>query len=210
MSITLYHHPMTRARHVVWMLEEARADYELEYVDLGSGAGRSPEHLRRNRMGKIPTLVDDGVAISEVAAIGMYLADRYAPGRLAPALDDPVRGPYLRWCVYGSSVVEPGCMAHAAEWPCSPQRVGWGAYGDMVATLEQGVGDGPWLLGERFTMADVLLGGTVRWMLQFKMLRGTDDTLPAYAERLATREAAKRADAVNAKVCAERGLPTGS
>lgn len=209
MPITLHHHPMTRARHVVWMLEEAGVDYALEYVDLESGGGRSPEHLRRNRMGKIPTLVDDGVAISEVAAIGMYLADRYAPGRLAPALDDPARGPYLRWCVYGPSVVEPGCMAHAAKWPCSPQRVGWGSYDDMVATLEQGVGDGPWLLGERFTMADVLLGGTVRWMLQFKMLRGTDDTLSAYAERLGNREAAKRADAVNAEVSAERGLPTG-
>jgi len=209
MSIVLHHHPFTRARHVVWMLEEAGVDYELDFVDLMNGGGRQPDHLQRNRMGKLPTLVDDGVAISEAAAIGMYLADRYAAGRLAPALDDPDRGPYLRWCVFGPSVVEPACMAHSADWPFTPQSAGWGTYDDMVATLEEGVGDGPWLLGERFSMADVLLGGTVRWLLGFGMLEGTDETLPAYAERLGAREAAKRSEAVNQRVIEERGLSRG-
>lgn len=209
MSVVLYHHPFTRARHVVWMLEEAGVDYELSFVDLPSGGGRTEAHLERNRMGKLPVLEADGVAISEVSAIGMFLADRYAPGRLAPALDDPDRGPYLRWCVYGPTVVEPGCMARAADWPCEPQRVGWGTYEDMVATLEQGVGEGPWLLGERFTMADVLLGGTVRWMLQFNMLEGTNDTLTRYAERLSARPAAQRAEEINQRVIQERGLSRG-
>lgn len=209
MSIVLHHHPFTRARHVVWMLEEAGVDYELQFVDLQKGEGHQPPHLQRNRMGKLPVLEVDGVAISEVAAIGMYLADRYAPGRLAPTPDDPDRGPYLRWCVYGPSVVEPGCMAKAADWPCKPASVGWGTYDDMVATLEQGIGEGPWLLGERFTMADVLLGGTVRWMLQFGMLEGTDGTLAAYAERLGAREAAHRSEAVNQRVIEERGLSRG-
>jgi len=209
MTIILHHHPLTRARHVVWMLEEVGVDYSLQFVDLAKGDGRSPEHLQRNRMGKLPTLEDGEVVVSEVAAIGMYLADRYSAKQLAPAIDDPARGLYLRWCVYGAGVVEPGCMAHAAQWPCSAQRVGWGSYEDMVATLEEAVGQGPWLLGERFTMADVLLGGTIRWMLKFKMLQGTDDTLPAYAERLTARAAAQRAEAINQKICDERGLSAG-
>ncbi len=209
MAIVLHHHPFTRARHVVWMLEEAGVDYELNFVDLLKGEGHQAPHLARNRMGKLPTLEVDGVAISETAAIGMYLADRYAPGRLAPLPDDPDRGPYLRWCVYGPVVVEPGSMAHSAEWPCQPGRVGWGTYDDMVATLEEAVADGPWLLGERFTMADVLLGGTIRWMLQFGMLKGTDDTLPAYAQRLSERDAAKRSEAINQQVIEERGLSRG-
>ena len=209
MSIFLHHHPFTRARQVVWMLEEVGADYALNFVDLMQGEGRAEAHLQRNRMGKLPTLEDDGIFISEVAAIGMYLADRYSLGDLAPAFDDPIRGPYLRYCVFGSSVVEPGCMARAAEWPCTPQRVGWGTYEDMVATLEEAIGEGPWLFGERFTMADVLLGGTIRWMLQAKMLEGTDDTLSSYAARLSDRDAAKRSEAINQKVIMERGLPTG-
>ena len=209
MALVLHHHPFTRARHVVWMLEELGLDYELHFVDLLQGEGHAPEHRRRNRMGKLPVLEDDGVAVSEVAAIGMYLADRYAAGRLAPLPDDPHRGPYLRWCVFGPSVLEPGCMAHAASWPCEPGRVGWGTYDNMVATLEEAVGDGPWLLGERFTMADVLLGGTIRWMLSFGMLQGTDDTLPAYAARLSARPAAQRSEAVNQRVIEERGLSRG-
>ncbi|TVQ94282.1 MAG: glutathione S-transferase family protein [Deltaproteobacteria bacterium] len=209
MSIILHHHPLTRARHVVWMLEEVGVDYTLNFLDLMQGEGRSAEHLQRNRMGKLPTLEDQGVFVSEASAIGMYLADRYALGHLAPAFDDPLRGPYLRWCVFGPSVVEPGCMAKAADWPCSPQRVGWGAYDDMVATLEGAIGEGPWLFGERFTMADVLLGGTIRWMLKFKMLQGSNDILRSYGARLGERDASKRAEAINQKVCVDRGLPTG-
>lgn len=209
MGIVLHHHPLTRARHVVWMLEEVGVHYTLNFVDLMQGEGRSSSHLQRNRMGKLPTLEDNGACISEVSAIGMYLADRYALSQLAPAFDDPIRGPYLRWCVFGSSVVEPGCMARAAEWSYSPQRVGWGTYEDMVATLEEGIGEGPWLFGERFTMADVLLGGTLRWLIKFKMLQGTDDRLANYAARLSDRDAARRAEVINEKVCLERGLPTG-
>lgn len=209
MSLILYHHPFTRARHVVWMLEEVGVDYQLEFVDLFEGEGQGETHRSRNRMGKLPVLEDEGVMISEVAAIGMYLADRYAAGELAPLPADPRRGEYLRWCVYGPSVVEPGCMAKAADWDFKPASVGWGTYENMVATLEEGVGDGPWLLGEQFTMADVLLGGTIRWMLQFGMLVGTDDTLPDYAERLGARPAAKRSEAVNQRVIEERGLPRG-
>ncbi len=208
MSILLHHHPFSRARHVVWMLEEAGLNYDLRYVDMQAGAHKAPEYQRRNRMGKLPILEDGGAVISETAAIAMYLADRYAPGRLAPALDAPERGPYLRWCVYGASVLEPAAAANAAGWDYRPGAVGWGTYEDVVATLEAGLKPGPWLLGEQFSMADVLLGGTVRWLLGFGMLKGTDDTLQAYADRLSARPAAKRSEEVNAAVIAEKGLPT--
>lgn len=209
MAVVLHHHPFTRARHVVWMLEEVGIEYTLSFVDLLTGEGHQDAHLERNRMGKLPVLEDDGALVSEVAAIGMYLADRYAPGRLAPLPDDPARGAYLRWCVFGPSVVEPGCMAKAAGWDFKPQSAGWGAYDDMVSTLEEAVAEGPWLLGDRFSMADVLLGGTVRWMLQFGMLKGTDDTLPAYAARLGARPAAQRSEQVNQRVIDEHGLSRG-
>ena len=86
MSIVLRHHPYTRAANAVWMLEEVGVPYELAWVDFTKGEQKSPEHRALNTMGKLPVLLDDGVAISESAAIGLYLADRYAPGRLAPAL----------------------------------------------------------------------------------------------------------------------------
>lgn len=201
-SLTLFHHPHSRAANVVWMLEEVGAPYTLSYVDLKKGQQHQDPHHARNRMGKVPVLDDDGVLVSETAAIGLYLADRYASGRLAPALDDPARGPFLRWCFYPAAVIEPACAAKAAGWEYRASAVGWGRYEDVVATLEQDLADGPWLLGDRFTIADVILGGTVTWMVQFKML----DAKPVFTEymaRLAARPAKQRSDEINARVAAE-------
>ena len=205
MSIVLHHHPFSRAANVVWMLEEIGVPYDLHFVDLRAGEQQAAEHLVLNPMAKVPALVDGEAVITETAAIGVYLADRYASGRLAPALDDPARGAFLRWCFYAPSVVEPGCMAKAAGWDFRPSQAGWGTYERMLDTIDAGIGDGPWLLGDRFTMADVILGGTLRWMLSFDMIEKRP-AFESYAERLAARPAAKAADARNAAIVKERGL----
>lgn len=208
MSVVLYHHPYSRAATVLWMLEELGIDYELRWVDLLAGGQKSPEILALNPMGKVPIVVDGEAVISEGAAIALYLADRYAPGRLAPALDDPARGTYLRWTVFPAAVIEPGLSAKASGWDYKPGAAGWGTHEAILSAMQAAIGSGPWLLGDRFTMADVVFGGTVRFMLTFKML----EPLPAftaYAERLSARPAAQRADARNQAVMAEHGLTPG-
>lgn len=205
MSILLHHHPYSRAANVVWMLEEVGVPYELAWVDIMKGEHKTEAYRAMNAMGKLPVLVDEGVAISESAAIGVYLADRYALGRLAPALDDLARGPYLRWCFYSPSVVEPGCMAKAAGWEYRAGAAGWGTYEDLLATLERGLTPGPWLLGDRFTMADVIVGGTLRYMLNFKMIEPRPAFL-AYVARIDERPAMQRALARNEQVKKEHGL----
>jgi glutathione S-transferase len=205
MSVTLYHHPHSRASSVVWMLEEAGVPYELRFVDIMAGDQKKPELTALNAMGKLPVLTDGATVVTEVAAIGLYLADRYAPGTLAPALDDPARGTYLRWSLFAPSVIEPGAMARMAKWDFKPGTAGWGTHEAMLDAIEGAVKKGPFLLGERFTMADAIFGGTVRFMLAFKMLEPRE-AFTAYAERLAARPALKRADAINAKVAAEHGL----
>ena len=205
MSIVLYHHPYSRAATIVWMLEELAVPYELAFVDIMAGAQHSPEHLARNHMGKLPVLADGDVLVSEAAAIGLYLGDRYGLGTLAPALDDPARGAYLRWAVYGPSVVEPGCMAHSSKWEFKPGQAGWGSYERMLDTLQAALVPGPYLLGERFTMADMLLGGTLKWMLQFNMIEARPG-FQAYADRLGARPAAQAADRKNAEIAAAHGL----
>ena len=142
MSIVLHHHPYTRAANVVWMLEEVGAPYQLRFVDFMKGAHKSPELLALNPMGKLPTLVDGDMVVTESAAIGLYLADRYAPGKLAPALNDPARGTYLRWALFAPSVIEPGTMAKTQGWDFKPSQAGWGTHEAMlsasqfVATIE--------------------------------------------------------------------------
>lgn len=205
MAITLYHHPHTRAAGVVWMLEELGVDYALEHVDLWAGAHKTDDFRALNPMTKLPTLIDGDAVVTEAAAIGVYLADRHAPGRLAPALDDPARGTFLRWCFYAPSVIEPGCMARAAKWEFRAAQAGWGTYEAMLDTISAAIGDGPWLLGDRFTMADVIFGGTVRWMTGFGMLEKRPEYM-AYVERLDARPAYVRARAINERVVEERGI----
>lgn len=205
MPIVLYHHPYTRAANVVWMLEELGVPYELRYVDTANGEQKSEALLGLNPMGKLPVITDGDVVVSESAAIGLYLADRYSPGTLAPKFDDPARGTYLRWSLFAPSVIEPGSLAKANGWDFRPGNAGWGDHQAMLSTIEGALSKGDWLLGDRFTMADVIFGGTLRYMLRFKMIEPRE-AFVAYAERLGARPAAQRSDARNYAVAVERGL----
>jgi glutathione S-transferase len=205
MSITLYHHPFSRASGVLWMLEEVGVPYELQFVDIRAGAQKSDALLAKNPMGKLPVLTDGDLVVTESAAIGLYLADRYALGRLAPQPDDPARGTYLRWSLFAPSVIEPGTMAKMANWDCKPSQVGWGTYEAMVGAMVSAIADRQFVLGDQFSMADVIFGGTVRFMLRFDMVEKRKE-LTDYAARLGERPALQRADARNAQVMQEHGL----
>lgn len=205
MAVTLCHHPFSRASNVVWMLEEVGVDYALRWVDIMAGGQKTPEFLKLNPMGKLPVLVDGAAVVSESAAIALYLGDRHAAGRLAPALDDPARGTYLRWAFFSPSVLEPAAAAKASGGEFNAGAVGWGTYESMLDATEVAVGNGPYLLGERFTMADTILGGTLGFMLRFKMIEARP-AFTAYAKRLEERPAYQRSLARNAAVMAEHGL----
>ena len=205
MTITLYHHPFSRAAGTVWALEELGQPYELRFIDLMKGEHKSPALVALNPMGKLPILTDGDVVVTEAAAIALYLADRYALGTLAPALDDPRRATYLRWSLYAPSVIEPGALAKASGWDFKPSQAGWGDHAAMLTTIEAALGNGPYLLGDMFTMADVIFGGTIRYMLRFGMLESRPAFI-AYSERLAARPALQRADAKNAAIIAEHKL----
>lgn len=205
MSITLYHHPFSRAAGILWMLEEVGVDYELRWVDMQAGEQKSPDIVALNPMGKLPVLVDGEAVVTEVAAIGLYLGDRYGYGTLAPKVDDPARATYLRWSLFAPSVIEPGSMAKMAGWQYKAGQAGWGTHEAMLDAIEAAIRDRQFLLGDRFSMADVIFGGTVRYMLRFGLLEKRP-TFTAYAERLSARPASQRADARNVAVMKEHGI----
>ena len=208
MVIVVYHHPFSRAANVVWMLEELEVPYELRFIDIAAGAQKAPEILALNPMGKLPILVDGDAVVTETAAVGLYLADRYSYGRLAPKVDDPSRAKYLRWSFFAPSVIEPAALAKASNWTYRDSQAGWGSYDAVLSSIESAIGEGPYLLGSSFSMADVIFGGTVRFMLAFKLIEPRP-RFSAYAERLGARPALKRAEARNAAIRDERGLNRG-
>lgn len=203
--ITLYYHPYSRAAATVWTLEEVGQPYELRYVDIMKGEQKAAEILAKNPMGKLPTLTDGDVVVTENAAIALYLADRYAYGRLAPAVDDPKRAAYLRWSLFAPSVIEPGLTARMSKWEFKPGQVGWGTHEAMLDAMESALAGRDFILGDTFSIADVIFGGTVRFMLNFGMLEKRPSFV-AYSERLAQRPALQRSEARNAAAIAEHGL----
>ena len=203
--LKLYHHPYSRAAGVVWTLEEIGEPYELVFVDILKGAQKADEVVALNRMGKVPVLVDGDAVVSESAAISLYLADRYASGRLAPRLDDPRRGAYFRWTLFAPSVIEPGSMARAGGWQYKPGQAGWGEYEAILSAIEQAVSPGPYLLGDMFSIADVVFGGTLRYMTRFAMMTASPP-VAAYIARLDARPALQRADARNNEIAKAHGL----
>lgn len=205
MPLSLYYHPYSRAAGTLWALEEVGVPYELKVVDILKGAQKGPELTAKNPMGKLPTLVDGDVVVTEAAAIALYLADRYAPGRLAPALDAPERGTYLRWSFFTPSVIEPAVMAKSSGWTVKEVSAGWGSYQAMLCAAESAIAGKPYVLGEQFSMADVVLGGMLRFLIGFKQIESTP-TFAAYVARLDERPAFQRAEARNAAMRKELGL----
>ena len=203
--LTLFHHPFSRAAGVVWTLEEIGRPYELRFVDMMAGKHKAPDLVALNPMGKLPILQDDDVVVTEAAAIALYLGDRYALGTLAPAPDDPRRGTYLRWSLFAPSVIEPGTLAKSSGWQFKPSQAGWGEYETMLRAMETALDGRDFILGKEFSIADCIFGGTVRYMLRFKLIEERP-VFKAYAERLAQRPALQRAEARNAAVIAEHGL----
>ena len=205
MSITLYHHPFSRAANLIWVLEEVGVPYELRFVDILKGAQKEPDILALNPMGKVPIVTDGDLVVTEAAAISLYLADRYSLGKLAPSPDDPARAAYLRWSLFAPSVIEPAISAKASGAQFKPSQVGWGAFDSVLASMKSAIAGKSYVLGDRFSMVDCIFGGAVRYLLRFKLLEATP-TFTAYAERLAARPAAQKGDAKNAAIVKERGL----
>lgn len=191
--ITLYWCPRTRASRALWLLEELGQPFEIVEIDIRDPASRADESFRAaSPMGKVPALRDGEVSLSDSAAIGIYLADRYPEAGLAPGIADSDRGRYLFWMTFTPGVIEPSMSEKFNDWPPNPSQSGWGSYDLMIETLENGLQKGPWLLGDRFSAADVLVGSSVNFMRMFGILP-ENTVLADYAERCTARPAFARA-----------------
>ncbi|WP_375408800.1 glutathione S-transferase family protein, partial [uncultured Methylobacterium sp.] len=188
-EITLYHSPNTRSSGVRILLEELRAPHRLHVLDMRAGDNHRDAYLAINPMGKVPAITHGGAVVTEQAAIFFYLADLFPEAGLAPAIGDPLRGPYLRWMVFYGSSFEPAVIDRALEREPGPQAMsGYGDFDRVLATLVDALKKGPYLLGERFSAADVLWGSALSWTVGFKLVP-EDPAIMAYLARRNARAA---------------------
>jgi len=185
----LFWAPQTRSTRAFWMLEEAGFEYETELVDIRAEDRNDSESFRAaSPMGKVPAILDGDVQMSESAAICLYIADRYCGGKLAPALDNSLRGKFLYWIMYTPAVIEPAMSEKFNNAESNRGRSGWGDFASMIQTFDDGLGSNEWILGDQFSAADVMLGSSAVFLRMFDMLPGTRN-LEAYADRCLARPA---------------------
>jgi glutathione S-transferase len=204
-KLTFYHSPQSRSVGALILLEELGADYELRTIDFGKKEQRQPAYLAVNPMGKVPAIVHDGALVTEQGAVFAYLADLHPEAGITPAIGDPLRGPYLRWLFFYGSSFEPAIVDRSLKREPAPLATSpYGDYETTLKTLFDQLGDGPYLLGKRFTAADVLWGTALRWTTMFKLVPETA-AVKAYVERIGARPAAQRAAKIDAEILAARG-----
>jgi glutathione S-transferase len=202
-TLTLYHAAPSRSSIVRWMLEELGEPYDLQVLSLMKGDQHQPDYLAINPMGKVPALKHGEVIVTEAAAICAYLADEFPNARLNVPVGDPRRGPYLKWLFFSPSCIEAAIMDRAAPRKEEPRRgmLGYGDFDTVMNVLADAVGPGPYLMGEQFTAADVVVGSTLRWGLMFSLLP-TRPEFMAYVGRLEQRPALHRATALDQQLAA--------
>jgi glutathione S-transferase len=189
-TLTLFHAPQSRSSGALTLLEELGAPHRLHVLNIKAGEQRQPAYLAINPMGKVPAIRHGEALVTEQVAVFIYLADLFPKAGLAPAIGDPLRGPYLRWMAFYAACYEPALVDKAMKRDQAPLSMS--TYGDWDTMLGAVVGQlskGPYVLGDRFTAADVLWGGGLGWGRMFGVIPNDEPTIAAYVERVTTRPA---------------------
>ena len=190
-SLTVYTNPMSRGRIARWMLEEVGEPYETVILDYGTTM-KGADFLAINPMGKVPAITHGETVVTENAAIAAYLADTFPDAGLAPPMAD--RGAYYRWLFFAAGPVEAAVTnkAFGFDAPDKKRSLGYGSYDEALDTLEIAIADGPFICGDRFTAADVVVGSQLGFGMMFDTI-GTRPSFETYVARLYARPAFRRA-----------------
>ncbi|MDO8408919.1 MAG: glutathione S-transferase family protein [Phenylobacterium sp.] len=198
-NLVFYTNPMSRGRIIRWMLEEVGQPYETKVLRWETGDAKAADYLAINPMGKVPAIVHDGVVVTECAAICAYLADIFPDAGLAPPAHSPLRGPYYRWLFFGAGPIEQAVGAKAVNFePTAEQSrmLGFGRLEDVLDAVEGAVKGRAYLVGDRFTAADLYLASHLSWGMNFNTIEKRP-AFEAYVERHLQRPAAQRADEID-------------
>lgn len=198
--IKLYYHPGNASLTPHVLLNEIGTPFELVHIDCDKAEQHSPEFLRINPHGKVPTLVHDDLVLYETAAIVLHLVERFPDAELAPPPGTDERSLFYRWIAHLSSTIQPEMRPYfyAEQHTGDPARMD-----DVKATADkrlramfevvnEQLGRGPWLLGDRYSAADPYLTMLVRWTRNMSRPARTLPNLAAHAERVLARPKVKR------------------
>ncbi len=196
----LYFFPQTRATRPRWILEELGIPYELEKVDVTKGEQRLPTYMKVHPLGVVPALDDDGFTMFESAAIVMHLADKFPDKGLAPAAGSKERAEYYQWILFAMTELENPLidilqhtrfLPEAERQPAAIEKASK-RFKTVATALQERMQNREYLVGDRFSAADVVVGGVLVLGNALGQL-GDHPALQAYLKRLMERPAAQKA-----------------
>ncbi|MES1989628.1 MAG: glutathione S-transferase family protein [Pseudomonadota bacterium] len=164
--LKVYHAPNTRSIRVLWLLEELGVAYDKETVAFDPAYLQSPKHLAIHPLGKLPAIDDEGLVLNESGAIVQYILAKHAGSHLEPKLGTPAYGKYLQWLHFAEASVMPPVstiIQHTIRKP-KEERVesvlndARAALAKVMGVLDKELSKGPFICGETFTAADIMLG----------------------------------------------------
>jgi glutathione S-transferase len=201
-KIVFFHSPHSRSGGTRVLLEELNAPYEMRVLNMRAGELRQPAFLAINPMGKVPAILHNGVLVTEQVAINIFLADLFPAAGLTPAIGDPRRGPYLRWMAFYAACYEPAVVDKAMKREPGPLAMSpYGTFETVMDVVNAQLRAAPYMLGDSFTVADVLWGGALGWTTQFGLVPKTPE-IEAYIERTSSRPAFQRVKQQDAELAA--------
>ena len=203
-DLIFYTNPQSRGRIVLWMLEEVGQPYDTEIIPYE--AMKSERYLAVHPLGKVPAIKHHGRILTECAAICAYLADVFPEAELGPRADE--KADYYRWLFYAAGPLEAAISNQAMGWQVPPERermFGYGNFERAIAAVDEMLSLRDYVCGDRFTAADVYVGSQIMFPMQFGVLPERDSFL-RYRDRLAAREAYKRANQLDNEKAEEMGL----
>ena len=194
----LYWCPRTRSFTALWLMEETGQPYERVLTDISTGAQRNADYLKVNPMAKVPALQDGDATLAEAAAICAYVAERYPEAKLAPPVGDPLRAKYLYWLFFSPGCIEPAITQLATKLEMNSVAAGWGDAQRVIDVLDVALQKGPWILGEPFSAADIIIGSGLNFAVRLFKLIPSRPSFDAYVERCMARPAFQRAEQIAA------------
>lgn len=200
----LYWAPHSRALRILWLMEETGAAYERELVDIRAGVQDTPAFRKINPMGKVPVLSDGAASLAESAAICAYVAERVPEAGLAPQVGDPLRARYLHMLFFSAGCMEPAFLQKMKGIELAKMSAGWGSFDLVMEVIDGALADGPYLLGETFSAADVMIASDLWFGIGLLKVIAPTPAMSAYLARCTARPAFQRAQAIEAEALAAR------
>jgi len=194
----LYWSPRSRSFSGLWLMEETGQPYERVLTDISTGAQKTPEFLAVNPMGKVPALKDGDVSVAEASAICAYVADRYPDAKLAPPVGDPRRAKYLQWLFFSPGCIEPAIIQIFTKIDVPTSTAAWGSATQVFDVLDAALEKGPYLLGDTFSAADIMIGSGLNFAVRMFKMVPTRPSFDRYIDACSARPAFQRAEAIAA------------